>query len=387
MVSSLLVIFCLAFILIFSNNAQSDDSIVIIGGYSEEEGLLFASLDEEDGSLSLINGPFNIGPNPSTITVNQQPGFNMIYTVNEAGGSKASIVTVPFDPANNYSIDTDSMITQSAYGETPCYVSHDVNYTFVYLANYGGGGNSSFAVFKINQDTGYLSSQPIVYKRFDSPGVTSHVHCILPNPNDALNFYIADLGRNVVEHYQIIDNGNDAYDLKLVSWIDFPPNSGPRTMAYNPVMDGIIYLSQEIGNRISVLSFDVVTYKLLDNKQTLSTLYSNMSNEDSACSHVMSDNEGKYVYVANRFTDNIASFTINRNNGLLIADSLYLNECGGEIPRSFNIDPTNNYLLVCDQEGDETNNVATFKIDHENGHLTQVSQFVRPVRPAWAYIL
>eukprot|EP01084_Bolivina_argentea_P137103 241440_1 len=368
----------LAILIIALVDGQND--IVAIGGYSEKEGLLFASLNEADGSLTTVNGPFNVGPNPSAITLIQHNNYNMIYTVNEAG-ERSKLVTVPFDPLNNYSINTDGIVSQSSYGETPCFLTHDINMKFLYIANYGGSGhNASFAVFEIDAETGYLSTDPIVYKKFASG---SHVHCIQPNPNDFYNFYIADLGRNVVEHYRIVDTNNE-YSLQLVSWIDFQPNSGPRTLAFNPIIDGILYLSLETSSKVSVITFDVNNYKLLDIQQTLSTLPIN-NTEYSACSHVQADNTGKYLYVGNRFTDNIASFKINVNNGLLIGNSLYLNECGGEIPRMFNIDKTNNYMLICNQEGDAPN-VGTYKIDHQdNGHLKYLSQF-DAARPAWAYI-
>ena len=86
----------------------------------------------------------------------------------------------------------------------------------------------------------------------------------------------------------------------------------------------------------------------------------------------MCDNEGKYLYCANRGHDSIVCYGIN-SVGLLNENSVKWYDCNGKVPRHFEIDPTNNYLVIANQEG-VYSNISIFKINHnENGKLEFLS--------------
>ncbi len=85
----------------------------------------------------------------------------------------------------------------------------------------------------------------------------------------------------------------------------------------------------------------------------------------------MTDHTGKYLYAANRSNATFVCYQIKDAKTGLLSNPLWY-PCGGkggEVPRHFNIHPSNNWLLVANQEGN-TPNISIFKINHEkNGAL------------------
>jgi len=75
---------------------------------------------------------------------------------------------------------------------------------------------------------------------------------------------------------------------------------------------------------------------------------------------------------------------MNQPNDIAIADDGTLTHVAdewtrGNYPRSFNFDPTGNFLYCCNQRGD---NVATFKVDRETGMLAFTGQYTPVGNPS-----
>ncbi|MGH9448631.1 MAG: lactonase family protein, partial [Terriglobia bacterium] len=51
----------------------------------------------------------------------------------------------------------------------------------------------------------------------------------------------------------------------------------------------------------------------------------------------------------------------------------------GDYPRNFNIDPTGNFLVVCNQRSDA---LTTFRINHKTGGLTFTGRYTPVGSPA-----
>eukprot|EP01083_Nonionella_stella_P215970 776866_1 len=356
---------------------------IIIGGYGSE-GVSFKQFDPFDSSLSNINGPTTTGGNdPETFAINTVN--SRIYTASGAG-----IASITYDINNAFTLG--NIQTYSINTNAPTYISSDSSNTYVYSASYGWTTDysSGFQVFKIDSLTGdFTSTTPIIEHRFLATPI-SHSHCILPNPNNPNHFYLADLGRDMIEHYEIIDNGNGSYSEILRSSVVFPSGYGPRTLAFNPIIDGILYVSLETEYKVSMISININTYYLENIQQTFSTLPNTIEYNGivSAVGHVDTDNDGKYLYVANRDNaradikaNNIAIFQLNITNGYIINNSLIINDCGGNIPRQFKIDPSNNYMFIANQFGDGESGwpgtqgtLAMYQIDHNNnGQLIEMN--------------
>ena len=142
-----------------------------------------------------------------------------------------------------------------------------------------------------------------------------------------------------------------------------------------------MFVSQESTFSVSTVSVGADA-RLGTVEQTVSTLPSTgYVGVTPAAGHVATDREGKWLYVANRDSsgtnasaNNMAVFEVDAESGMVVDDSLRISPCGGNIPRYFKADPSNRFMLVCNQfgEGEQgwpgtRGTLAIFEIDHENG--------------------
>eukprot|EP00484_Ammonia_sp_Unknown_P021117 CAMPEP_0197036564 /NCGR_PEP_ID=MMETSP1384-20130603/14037_1 /TAXON_ID=29189 /ORGANISM="Ammonia sp." /LENGTH=315 /DNA_ID=CAMNT_0042466757 /DNA_START=1 /DNA_END=948 /DNA_ORIENTATION=- len=287
------------------------------------------------------------------------------------------ITGLQFDPDNHFQVTRQ--FTQDALGNECCFLSSDWGHNLLYVANYGADARPSAGVFKIDPISHYL--EPFAQHNVTEPGSNGvpdrqkspHVHCVMPckHSADALEFYATDLGRDCLVHYKI-DEQSGA--LSVISSLRFEAGAGPRHIAYNPARHDVLYVSLEMGSAIAVVQYDYKTNRLVKIAQIVSTLPSDVTNDAGSVlttSHIECDQTGKYVYCANRGHDSIVRFVVHEKTGLL--DEEIGGEwigSGGKVPRHFGIDPTNQYLVVANQEGAPFDNVAVFRIDHgQNGAL------------------
>ena len=109
--------------------------------------------------------------------------------------------------------------------------------------------------------------------------------------------------------------------------------------------------------------------------QSLSSLPDNFSGENTAAEILVGAN-GQFLYVSNRGDDSIGLFSINPNDGSLVAVEWV--SSGGKTPRNFTIDPTGQWLLAANQGSD---NIVLFGINKDNGRLKQISGTPKIVSP------
>ena len=74
--------------------------------------------------------------------------------------------------------------------------------------------------------------------------------------------------------------------------------------------------------------------------------------------------DGRFVYFANRDNDFLYSFRADAKSGALTP--IVRSNCGGKIPRNFVLDPTENWMLVANQD---SNLISVFKRNPETGEL------------------
>ena len=80
--------------------------------------------------------------------------------------------------------------------------------------------------------------------------------------------------------------------------------------------------------------------------------------------------DGRFVYAGNRLHDSIGIFSVGSDGGLTYVDEEWTR---GNYPRSFNFDPTGQFLYCCNQRADS---VTVFRVDRASGRLS----FHRPLR-------
>ncbi|OLO39022.1 hypothetical protein BTR23_10820 [Alkalihalophilus pseudofirmus] len=100
--------------------------------------------------------------------------------------------------------------------------------------------------------------------------------------------------------------------------------------------------------------------------QTILTISEDFSeNNQGSAIHVSSD--GKFVYVSNRGHNSIASFRVDEESGHLTLIEFTSSE--GAWPRDFVLDPTENFLIVSNQESGD---LVLFARNKNSGTLSLI---------------
>ena len=94
------------------------------------------------------------------------------------------------------------------------------------------------------------------------------------------------------------------------------------------------------------------------------------------CSEILVSADGRFVYAGNRLHDSIGIFSIAADGKLTYVGEEWTR---GNYPRSFNFDPTGQFLYCCNQRGD---NIAAFRVDRETGGLSFTGQYTPVGNPS-----
>ncbi|HEY3787675.1 MAG TPA: lactonase family protein, partial [Urbifossiella sp.] len=151
--------------------------------------------------------------------------------------------------------------------------------------------------------------------------------------------------------------------------ISLPKGDGPRHFAFHP-NGHWFYSLQEEGSTIALFDYDAAKGQLAQ-RQTISSLAPGFAGSNFT-SEIMVSSDGRFVYAANRLHDSIAWFSVGDAGVLTFVGEEWTR---GDYPRSFNFDPTGNFLYSCNQRGDA---VAIFRVDRKSGGLTFTGQ-ITPV--------
>jgi len=199
----------------------------------------------------------------------------------------------------------------------------------------------------------------------------THAHMILSDPTG--QFVLAsDLGLDRILIWQFdLEKGTlIPHDPPSVS---LPPGDGPRHFAFHP-NGRWFYSLQEEASTLVLFDYDAAHGRLTA-RQTISTLPKGFAGTNFT-SEILISSDTKFLYAANRLHDTIAWFSIAQNGELTFAGE---EPTRGDYPRSFNIDPTGNFLYSCNQRGDA---VAAFRVSKKTGALTFTGQYTPVGTPA-----
>ena len=124
---------------------------------------------------------------------------------------------------------------------------------------------------------------------------------------------------------------------------------------------------EEEASVVAFFHFDPAT-GALEQKQSLSILPAGFAGTSFASEIVVSP-DGRFLYSANRLHDTIALCAIGADGGLrLVGETSTL----GDYPRHCGIDPTGNFLLVCNQKSDA---IVTFRRNKVTGLLSATGEY------------
>jgi 6-phosphogluconolactonase len=358
-----IITICLIGAIILPFYAQKNEYRLLIGTYTntgKSKGIYTYDINMKKGDFRQKSVADGIS-NPSYLAIT--PDKKYVYSVNESSdGSAASAFS--FDEKNGKLRRLNSSFTRS---DSPCYISVTPNHVFT--ANYGGGSISVFgrqfdgALTELLQLIQHVGKS-VNTERQNEP----HVHQVLLSPDQ--KYLVAnDLGTDNVTVYKYNPDSSTEILIPLDT-LAVKPGSGPRHAVFS--RDGKkLFLVQEIDGTVSVLKMEDGKLSLM---QETTVDYKPGTVNRAADIHLSPD--GKFLYVTNRGTANdITCFSVSANGKLNFIQQIATR---GDGPRNFAITPDGKYVFVAHQF---TDNITVFKRDKKTGKLTDTGKRIEVGAP------
>ena len=365
---SLLAVLITSFSLsVMAQTSKERDYYLLVGTYTNEQktnGIHVYTFNTESGDFDEKSKVTDI-TNPSFLAISKDK--KNVYAVSEGGQGKG---------LNAFSFDRKTgklalLNTGSAGGNGPCYVSVDDKKQWVFAGNYGGG---SMSATKINQDGSLSQTTQVIQhegssvnkSRQDKP----HVHAVVLSPDNRF-LMVPDLGTDKVNVYNIDPSKTTPLTPATPPFATANAGGGPRHLTFHP-NGKYAYLVLEMEGAVAAFDFK---NGALNAKQTITMLAPGFSGKVGAADiHVSPD--GKFLYASNRGEANeIVIYAIDKNGALKYAGR---QSSGINTPRNFAIDPTGNFVLVGNQNG---NDIAIFKRDKKTGLLSETNKRIQVDKP------
>lgn len=241
---------------------------------------------------------------------------------------------------------------QLVEGAPPCHL--DVHSEVLVTGNYHKGdiGLHHLDNAQVEQGKFLKHEGDGPHKRQEKP----HVHYTGFTP-DGRYVVVADLGTDELVTYRIEDES-----LIHVSTLHVAPGSGPRHIVFHP-NKSVAYLLTELSSEVIVLDYNKETGQF-NQKQTVKAIPESFNDtNDASAIHISSD--GKFIYTGNRGHNSIAVFSVHKRSGELTL--VEITPSGGEWPRDFVLDPTEQFLIASNQH---SGNIVLFERDTATGKLS-----------------
>lgn len=242
--------------------------------------------------------------------------------------------------------------TKSSLGSGPCHIEISNKKKMLFISNYMNG---YFTVYKLkeNGEIGEVIHNSVNNKKH------SHLHCSKLFNNDA-NLITVDLGMNILDLYEI-----QKTSLKKTFSLQFPQNTEPRHIA---VHNEKIFLLTEKSCDLYSLTYIKGKIEILSKTTILPNNHLKKENDTGAGIKISSD--GKYIYASLRGHNSISVFKYENKKLELVQNILSY----GDTPRDLDIDKTQKYLFVANQDSNEisifSRNIDTGKLKFLNKQKT-----------------
>lgn len=306
------------------------------------QGIYTCGLDLSTGAITQQHVTGGID-NPSYVT--RDPNGNFLYVASESFEGLSRVVS--------FKIDSDGSLTGVSnlptHGGANCHVHCRGGRLF--STSYVNGNMDVYST-----DNGRLTHELLVEYQGDGPNKarqeSAHAHQAMTSP-DGKWLYVCDLGSDRIWRHQVDDLKSEPDGFTVV-----PGGSGPRHLAFHPTLP-FAYVVGELNTHLFVCRYDAAS-GALEVVEELKTLPADYTGAPAAAA-VRVHPSGKALYFSNRQHNSVSTFSIDEDGKLELAGT---QPSGGEEPRDINVDPSGNYLLIANQDGD---NICIYKLDPETG--------------------
>jgi 6-phosphogluconolactonase len=328
-------------------------------------------------------GIHELGTSPSCLALNS--AGTRLYSANETdrvGDDKQG--TVSAFAIKRADGKLELLNTVRSGGAGPTYVSVHPSGRYLFVANYFGGSVAVLPVLadgrlgaatEIKIDAGKLGPTRATNAPPGSFGFSghdrTHAHMIKADPSGRFVLHV-DLGLDKIFVWKF-DEQQAALTPNEPPAVPLPPGDGPRHFDFHP-NGRWLYSIQEEASTIVLFDYDATTGRL-SSRQTISSLPPGFAGTNFG-SEILVSADGRFVYAGNRLHDSIGIFSIGPNGALAFVGEEWTR---GNYPRSFNFDPTGQFLACCNQRGD---NVAIFRVDRPTGGLSFTGHYAPVGNPS-----
>jgi 6-phosphogluconolactonase (cycloisomerase 2 family) len=345
-------------------------------------GIHLFQVDRATGALA-PDSLHEMGTSPSCLARNA--AGTRLYSANETDrvgvDKEGTVGAFAVDRADGH---LTPLNTVRSGGAGPTYVSVHPSGRYLLVANYFGG---SVAVLPILPD-GRLGDATDVKKDAGTIGPTraknappgsfaisghdrTHAHMIQADAAGRFVLHV-DLGLDRIFVWKF-DEPRGVLTPNEPHTVALPPGDGPRHFHFHP-NGRWLYSLQEEASTVALFDYDPATGRLAP-RQTVSTLPLGFAGS-SFGSEILVSADGRFVYAGNRLHDSIAIFSIGPDGALTYVGEEWTR---GDYPRSFNFDPTGQFLYCCNQRGD---NIAVFRVDRRAGGLAFTGHYAAVGNPS-----
>jgi 6-phosphogluconolactonase len=327
-------------------------------GSGTPEGILAYDWNPATGDLALAGVAAKLA-SVSWITYSRDNQFLFAAAEGKNFKGKTSGVAASFRVVNG---ELQPLSEQNSASVGTCHVALDRTGRVLVSADYTGGSAASFLVTEGKLSPAVWTELYTGHGPNKDRQESAHAHFASFSPDNRFA-YINDLGSDCIHIYKL---NSETAMLTAAGSYTARPGAGPRTLHFHPNWR-VAYSVNELDSTVDVLRWNMADGGLtLVNRIEL--LPEGYHGPTRACDTVIT-RDGKFVYFANRDNNFLYSFRAEFESGKLTP--IARSNCGGKTPRNFVLDPTENWMLVANQD---SNLISVFRRNTLTGALADAGK-------------
>ncbi len=248
---------------------------------------------------------------------------------------------------------------QNSAGTGTCHVALDQTGRVLLAADYGGGSAASFLVAAGKLSPHVWSEHYTGHGPITDRQKSAHAHFASFSPDNRFA-YINDLGGDCIHIYRL---NSETAVLTAAGTYHSKPGAGPRTLHFYP-NGHTAYSVNELNSTVDVLEWSKADGSL-DLVMHIEMLPENYHGSTRAGDTVIS-RDGRNVYFANRDDNFLYSLRAAPLTGCRTPRVRSI--CGAKTRRNFVLVPTENWMLVANQDSNE---ISVFQRNPQTGALAE----------------
>ncbi|NNF32613.1 MAG: lactonase family protein [Saprospiraceae bacterium] len=346
-------------------------TILFVGSFTDKvpgRGINIYEFNNETGEAKFLYGVDSL-INSSFLRLS--PDGKILYSVIESQMAYNGKVAA-------YGVDSlkgqvSLLSMQDCGGRNPVHLEIDKSGQFLVNSNYTDPGIS---IFKINSN-GTLNTrlQTINFQGssiIDGRQESAHIHSSNFSP-DGQFLFSQDLGSDKIHRMKVSISREEVMHITQLGHLDVKPGSGPRHFTFHP-NGKYAYGISELSGKLTAYHYKDENLEYIEDHMAYSKTQSIYRSADI---HISPD--GRFLYASNRGPeeDTIVIYSINLMDGTL--ELLGHAPTYGSHPRNFAIDPSGKFLLVANQF---SNNITIFRRDLITGNLKKLTHEIQIDNPS-----